>query len=225
MEMAHARHHLQHMHGGGQFYQVMLNLAEYRILRGRDSYHWDAEAWYGGDINRLWLKSEGEGEFGGSLARAEVQALLSHAVGPYFNLQGGLRYDVRPGPSRAYAAIGFEGLAPGFFEVEGFLFFSDKGDLLARAEAYYDQRITQRLILQPRVELNFAAQDVPANRIGAGLSDAELGLRLRYDIRREFAPYLGIAYERAFGDTARYRRLAGEDRGGWTFVLGARTWF
>lgn len=225
MEMAHARRHLERMHGGGNFYQLMFNLAEYRVQSGRDSYHWDAEAWYGGDINRLFLKSEGEGAFGEGVERAEVQALLSHAIGPYFNLQGGVRYDFQPGPSRAYAAIGIEGLAPRFFEVEGFLFLSDKGDLLARAEGYYDQRITQRLILQPRAELNFAGQDMPENRIGAGLSDAELGLRLRYDIRREFAPYLGVVYERAFGDTARFRRLAGEDAGGFRFVMGVRTWF
>ena len=225
MEMAHARRHLERMHGGGNFYQVMFNLAEYRVQSGRDSYHWDGEAWYGGDINRLFLKSEGEGAFGEGVERAEIQALFSHAIGPYFNLQGGLRYDFQPGPSRGYAAIGVEGLAPGFFEVEGFLFLSEKGDLLARAEGYYDQRITQRLILQPRAEVNFSAQDVPENRIGSGLSDAELGLRLRYDIRREFAPYLGVVYERGFGDTARFRRLAGEDAGGFRFVLGVRTWF
>ncbi len=225
MEMAHARRHLERMHGGGNFYQVMFNLAEYRVQSGRNSYHWDGEAWYGGDINRLWLKSEGEGAFGEGVERAEIQALFSHAIGPYFNLQGGLRYDFQPGPSRGYAALGVEGLAPGFFEVEGFLFLSQKGDLLARAEGYYDQRITQRLILQPRAEINFSAQDVPENRIGSGLSDAELGLRLRYDIRREFAPYVGVVYERAFSDTARFRRLAGEDAGGFRFVMGVRTWF
>src|SRR3546814_6564109 len=110
--------------------------------------------------------------------------------------------DFKPNPSRAYAVIGFEGLAPYGFEVEGAAFLSDKGDLLGRLEGYYDQRLTQRLVLQPRVELNFATQDVPESRIGAGLSDAELGLRLRYEITRKFAPYIGVSYEAKTGQTA-----------------------
>jgi copper resistance protein B len=109
--------------------------------------------------------------------------------------------------------------------VEGALFLSTKGDLLARAEAYYDQRITQRLILQPRAELNFAAQDVPENRIGSGLSNAELGLRLRYEITREFAPYIGVSWDRKTGATARYARADGETAGTTSFVAGIRTWF
>jgi len=143
----------------------------------------------------------------------------------YWNLQAGLRQSFQSGPDRPYAVLSVEGLAPYWFEIEGSLFLSSKGNLLARAEAYYDQRITQRLILQPRVELNFAAQDVRENRIGSGLSDAELGLRLRYEIRREFAPYVGISWERRVGDTARFRRAAGEDAQGTSFVAGIRFWF
>ena len=105
------------------------------------------------------------------------------------------------------------------------MFLSNKGDLLGRLEGYYDQRITQRLILQPRVEFNFEAQDVPENRIGSGLSNAELGLRLRYEIRREFAPYIGISYDRKVGDTARFARAAGEDVSNTSFVAGIRFWF
>jgi copper resistance protein B len=156
---------------------------------------------------------------------AEIQAVLSHAIDPYWNLQGGLRYDFEPDPARTYATIGIEGLAPYWFEVEGALFLSDKGDVLARAEGYYDQRITQRLILQPRVELNFAAQDVVENRIGSGLSNAELGLRLRYEIKREFAPYVGLSYDRKVGATARYVRADGERANSTSFVLGVRAWF
>ena len=126
------------------------------------------------------------------IERAEAQALYSHAIDPYFNLQAGLRYDFRPNPSRVYATVGVEGLAPSFFELEGALFLSNKGELMARAEGYYDQRITQRLILQPRAELNFAAQSSSDIGVGSGLSDAEVGVRLRYDIRREFAPYIGV---------------------------------
>ena len=219
------RHHLKEGHGGQKFTQVMFNIAEAQFRNGRDGFEWDGEGWYGGDINRLWIKSEGDGAFGRKVERAEVQALYSHAVGPYFNLQGGLRYDIKPDPSRAYAVIGFEGLAPGFFDAEGALFLSNKGELMARAEAYYDQRITQRLILQPRAEINLAAQSSRAIGVGAGLSDVELGLRLRYDIRREFAPYVGVQYKRAFGDTRRYLRDAGEDPGGWSLLTGVRFWF
>lgn len=219
------RHHLQQHHGGGNFDQVMLNLAEYQFRNGRDGYRWDGEAWFGGDINRLFLKSEGEGAFHEGIESAEVQALYSRAVGPYFNLQGGVRQDLGPSPKRTYATIGFEGLAPGQFEVEGAAFLSNKGDLLGRLEGYYDQRVTERLILQPRVELNFAAQDVPENRIGSGLTDAELGLRLRYEIRREFAPYVGVSWERQVGDTARFARAAGDNPSSRSIVAGVRVWF
>ena len=219
------RHHLVTMHGGQKYSRVMLNVAEYQVRRGRDGYEWDGEASYGGDINRFSVKSEGEGEIGGRIEKAEVQALYSRAIGPYFNLQGGIRYDIRPNPSRVYAAVGFEGLAPSFFDVEGTLFLSNKGELLARAEGYYDQRITQRLILQPRAEINFAAQNTRETLTGAGLSDAELGLRLRYDIKREFAPYVGVQYRRAFGKTRDYLRSAGEDAGGFSLLAGVRMWF
>lgn len=219
------RHHLNEFHGGQKLTQVMFNIAEAQFRKGRDGFEWDGEGWYGGDINRLWIKSEGEGEFGRSIEKAEVQALYSRAVGPYFNLQSGVRYDFRPNPSRVYATIGFEGLAPSFFDVEGALFLSNKGELLARAEGYYDQRITQRLILQPRAEVNLAAQSTRELGIGSGLSDAEIGLRLRYDIRREFAPYVGVQYRHAFGDTRRYLREAGEDAGGWSLLTGVRVWF
>ena len=223
--MAMGRHHLEHFHGGQKLYQVMANIAEVQIRNGREGFEWDAEAWYGGDIDRLWLKSEGDGTFGEPLEKAELQALYSRAVDPYFNLQAGVRYDFRPNPSRVYATVGFEGLAPGFFDVEGALFVSNKGELMARVEGYYDQRITQRLILQPRVEANFAAQSTREIGVGAGLSDAEIGLRLRYDIAREFAPYVGVQYRRAFGDTRRYLREAGESSGGFSLLLGIRTWF
>ena len=224
-EMAHARALLRGEHGGGTFWQVNFNLAEVQIRNGRESFRWDGEAWFGGDINRLTVKTEGNAEFGRGVEDAEVQALYSRAVGPYFNLQAGVRYDFKPNPSRTYATIGFEGLAPYWFDVEGALFLSDKGDVLGRLEGYYDQRITQRLVLQPRAELNFAAQDVPENGIGSGLSDIELGLRLRYEIKREFAPYIGVSYDRRLGDSARFARAEGENVGGPSFVVGVRTWF
>jgi copper resistance protein B len=156
---------------------------------------------------------------------AEVQALYSRAIGPYFNLQAGVRHDFQPAPTRTYATIGFEGLAPYMFEVEGALFISDKGDVLGRLEGYYDQRLTQRLILQPRIEFNLSAQDVPESRLGSGLTNAELGLRLRYEISRQFAPYVGVSYEAKTGRTADFAHADGREPTTTSFVAGVRFWF
>ena len=223
--MADARRDVLAEGGDQKSFYILFNQLEAQMSDEGDSLYWNGQAWYGGDINRLVLKTEGEGNIGRSLEAAEVQALYSRAVGPYTDIQLGVRYDFKPNPSRVYATVGFESLAPGFFDVEGALFLSNKGDLLGRLEGYYDQRITQRLILQPRAELNFAAQDVPEIGLGSGLSTAELGLRLRYEIRREFAPYVGISYDRRFGDTARLARAQGQGAASTSLVLGIRTWF
>lgn len=223
--MAASRAQVTHEHGGGSFSQVMLNIAEVQARKGRDGYRWDGEAWFGGDIDRLVIKTEGEGAFSGTAEDAEIDALYSRAVGPYFNLQAGVRQDLGSGPNRTHAAIGLEGLAPYWFEVEGMLYLSTKGDLLASLEAYYDQRITQRLILQPRIELNLAAQDVPESRLGSGFTDIELGLRLRYEIVREVAPYVGVSWDRSLGRTAGIARAAGDRRSSTNLVIGIRTWF
>ncbi len=224
-EMARSRDEMMKENGGQTLAFISFNLAEYQVRQGRDGFRWDGEGWYGGDINRITLKSEGEGAFGEGIEEAEVQLLYSRAIDPYFNLQAGVRQDLGPGPKRTYATVGFEGLAPYWFEVEGALFLSNKGDVLGRLEGYYDQRITQRLILQPRAEVNFALQDVPENGIGSGLSDVELGLRLRYEVRKEFAPYIGVEWARKVGDTARFARAAGEDANVTNFVAGIRFWF
>ena len=228
--MAASRADLRRMHGGMRYAKVMLNLAEMQVRAGRDGYRWDGEATWGGDVDRLVVKSEGRGAFGGrrvggGVDDAEVQALYSRAIGPYFNLQAGARYDFKPNPSRVYATLGVEGLAPYWFEVEGAVFVSDRGELLARGEAWYDQRITQRLILQPRVEVNLAAQDVAATRTGSGLSDVELGLRLRYELAREVTPYVGVTWDRRVGATARLGRAAGQDASVAGLVAGLRVWF
>ena len=218
-----ARDTLRREHGGAVVSQVMARLAEYRA-QGGGGYRWDGEAWFGGDINRFVLKSEGEGARRDGLEAAELQALYSRAVGPYFDLQAGVRQDFKP-KSRTYATVGFEGVAPYWFDVEGALFLSNKGELLGRLEGSYDLRLNQRFILQPRAELSFSAQDIPETRTGSGLSNAELGLRLRYEIRREFAPYIGISYERKFGGTADYSRAAGDGADNTSFVVGVRAWF
>ena len=223
--MAEAREMLRREHGAISTYKFLVDQAEGKVRDGRDGYAWDAQAWYGGDINKAWLKSEGEGAFGESLERAEVQALWSRAIDPWFDLQAGIRQDFGHGPDRTHLALGVQGLAPYWFEVDGALFLSTKGDVTARFEAEYDLRITQRLILQPLVEFDLSAQDIPELGIGSGLSSAGIAARLRYEIRPEFAPYVGLEYERAFGDTADLARAAGEDVSALSFVLGIRTWF
>ena len=224
-EMDHARHAMMVENGGQRVGFVSLNLAEYQARKRRDGFRWEGEGWYGGDIHRLTVKSEGETAFGEGVEAAEAQLLYSRAIGPYFNAQAGIRQDFGHGPDRTHVVIGFEGLAPYWFEVEGALFLSDKGDLTARIGSSYDQRITQRLIVQPLAEMNFAAQDVPESAIGAGLSDIEIGLRLRYEIVREFAPYVGVEWARKVGGTARYARADGDDADSVSLVAGIKLWF
>lgn len=212
-------------HGGFETWMFLADQLEYRIQGGRDGYNWDIQGWYGGDYNKLWLKSEGEGEFGNKPEQLELQALYSRAIDPWWNFQAGIRHDFRPDPERTHLVVGIQGLAPYWFEVDGSLFLSDKGDLTARLEAEYDQRITNRLTLQPAIEFTLSAQDVPEIGIGSGLSSIEAGLRLRYELVPEFAPYVGVEYGRAFGDTADLRRAGGEESGGWAFLTGIRLWF
>jgi copper resistance protein B len=223
--MADARAALLPELGGAMHHLISLDRLEAQIADGEDGYVWELNAWYGGDIDKLWIKSEGEGEFGGSLEEAEIQALWSHAIGPYFDVQAGVRYDIRPEPDRAHAVFGIQGLAPYFFEIDVAGFLSDEGDLTGRIEAEYDQRITQRLILQPRVELNLAAQDISEIGIGAGLSAFEAGLRLRYEFVPEFAPYIGVEWQQQMGGTADFARAAGEDPSRVVFLTGVRIWF
>jgi copper resistance protein B len=224
-EMDRARARMMREEGGRLLHGVLFNLAEVQPGPGADRYRWDGEAWFGGDIDRLVVKSEGEGRFGRRLDDGEVQALYSRAISPTFDLQAGVRQDIGPAPRRTYASLGVEGLAPYQFEMEATLFLSTRGDLLARWEAWYDQRVVERLILQPRVELNFAAQDVRADGIGAGLNRAELGLRLRYELDRRFAPYVGVTHEQRTGHGAAFARAEGEDVASTRLVAGVRAWF
>ncbi len=223
--MERARRVLRAEHGGARVSMLMANILEYGAGKGRDGYRWDGEGWWGGDINRLVVKSEGEGGWRGGLEAGEVQALYSRAVGRYTDLQAGVRQDFGPGPSRTYATVGFETLLPYWFQAEGALFLSDKGDLLARFEGTYDIRLTQRVVLQPRAEIDVSAQDIREAGTGSGVSRGEFGLRLRYEIRREFAPYIGVSHDRAFGRTADFARARGESPRSTRFVVGLRAWF
>ena len=211
-------------HGGMRASRLLLDQLETRVRKGRDGYYVNAEGWYGGDIDKLWLKSEIEGDYGRSANQVEFQALWSHALDPWFNLQTGIRFDAEP-RTRGRLVLGVEGLAPYSWEVNAAAFVSDKGDVTARAEAEHDVRITQKLILQPRAELDFALRDISQERVGSGLSNVEFGARLRYQFLPNFAPYVGLVYERAIGRSARFLRADGERPGGLQFTVGLRTWF
>jgi copper resistance protein B len=224
-QMAVAREQLRIEQGAASTYLVLADRFETRMRDGADSYLWDVQGWYGGDIAKLWLKSEGEGAFGDDPHNAEFQVLYSRAFKPFFDIQAGLRHDVRPEPDRSHLVLGLQGLLPYAFELDAAGFLSDAGDLTGRLEAEFDLQVNQRLLLQPRIELNVAAQEIPELRIGSGLGSVETGIRLRYEIRREFAPYVGIGWERKLGGTGDFARAAGEDRGNWEVLVGVRSWF
>jgi copper resistance protein B len=220
--MAAARDQLAHEHGEIAWSKLALDKLELRPGSGATGYAWEGSASFGGDINRLVIKSRGEGAR--KQEEAEVDVLYGRAITPYFNLEAGVRHDF-VGRDRSYLTLGLDGVAPYGFEIDNAVFLSDQGDVTARLEAAHDLRLTQRLILEPRVEANFSAQDIPALRIGSGLSSIEAGLRLRYAIKLEFAPYLGVNYQERFGDTARFARAVGDDRREVRFVVGLQSWF
>lgn len=221
--MDRARGVLRDEHGGSLIFKIMADQAEYQSGPHGAGYEWRGEAWYGGDIHRFVAKSEGTGTGADGVERAELQALYSRAIGRYTDLQLGIRQDFDP-LIRTYAAIGIEALLPYWFKVDGALFISDRGTVFARLEGTYDFMLTQHLVLQPRVEMNAAFQDVSAARVGSGISDAELGMRLRYEISRDFAPYIGVSYERSVGRTADFVRAGGKDIEATKFVMGLRAW-
>lgn len=217
---------LKNAHGGAATLFVLADRFEYQSGDGSPALLLEGQGWWGTDENRLWIKSMIDYDLdAGTLEEAEVQALWSRPVTRYFDVQAGLRHDFEPGPSRTYAVLGVHGLAPYWFEVGGAMFLSEEGDLSARVEAQYEFRLTQRLILQPRTELNFAAEDVPELETGAGLSTVEAGLRLRYEVDRQFAPYIGVNWTASTGETADYARARGEDTETLSFVAGIRLWF
>lgn len=222
--MAASREDLRKMHGDFPVLWLQGERIEAQLREGRDAYLWDVQGYYGTPTSRLWVKSEGEGERGAGPEDAELQALYSSAIRPFWDLQAGVRHDFA-GPDTTHAVIGIQGLAPYMFELDAALFLSTRGDLTARIEAEVDQRITQRLILQPRVEANLSAQDIPVLGIGAGIDQIEAGVRLRYEIRREFAPYIGIEQSWRIGQGADYARLRGEDPSVTSLVAGIRFWF
>lgn len=185
---------------------------------------WDVTAWAGTDTNRLWLRSEGA-QIDSSLEDADLELLAGHSVAPWWDFLVGVRHDFKPGPSQTFLAVGVMGLSPYKFETDITAYLGEGGQTAARLQFEYETLFTGRLILQPKLEFNFYGKDDPARGIGSGLSDAEAGLRLRYEVTRRFAPYVGVAWQQAYGQTADYRRAAGEEAGEVRWVAGLRLWF
>jgi len=203
---------------------AILNQNELRTGDGT-SYRWEGEGWYGGNFNRLWIKSEGNLDTSsGALGEAEVQGLYSHAVTAYFNLQAGVRYELRPELPRLGGARR-RGAGAAQLGDRSLCLRKRRRTSRARLDGYYDLYLTQRLVLQPQFELNAYSRADRAGRIGTGLSSGDFGLRLRYELRRELAPYIGVTYEARYGATAGLARSAGDSSSEVRFVVGLQAWF
>ena len=200
----------------------MLRVDQLEWLDGEDVTSIEAHGWYGGDYDKIRVEAEGEIERGDYDGRTEL--LWDRVLDRWFNLQAGVRLDIGE-RERTWLAVGVAGLAPYWFEVEAAAYVGDAGRTALRLTAEYDWQLTQRLILQPEVDLDVYGKDDRPNRIGAGLSSTELALRLRYEIRREFAPYIGVVWSRRYGDSARFERAAGEDPDTVSLALGLHFWF
>lgn len=214
---------LMQMDDAGTFGKLSLDQLEWRGGEGADALAWDGQAWYGNDYHKLRLKSEGERTDGDYEGRAEL--LWDRILDRWWNVQAGVRHDFGEGPARSWLAAGVQGLAPYWFGIEATLYVGEEGRTAARFAGEYDLLITQRLILQPEIELDLHGKDDARNGIGSGLSQTETGLRLRYELRREFAPYVGVSWTRFYGETADLARAAGRDQSEVRFVAGLRAWF
>jgi len=202
--------------------KVMLERVEFRSAESTLAA--DVHAWIGRDLHKLWFEAEAQ-RHDGATQEAEFQLLYSRAVAPYWDLRAGWRRQTAPGASRDWLALSFEGLAPYWFELEAAVFLGEAGRSAARLEAEYDLHLTRNLLLTPRLEVALHGRDDADAGVGSGLSEAGLSLRLRYEIRREFAPYLGVHYHRRFGETASLARDEGESASDLSFVIGLRAWF
>ncbi len=223
--MAAAREQLRIENGEVITHAIIFDQLEATFDDEEEGYAWDSQGWYGGDIHRFWWKSEGEGAFDGAVEEAELQLLYSRAVSPYFDLQSGLRQTYRSEGDRTDLVLGLQGVAPYWFDVDAALFLSNQGEVTGRVQAEYDLRLTQRLILQPRAEVNLSAEEIPEFAIGAGVSTVQFGARLRYEIRRQLAPYVGIEWTGGVGKTRDLLKARGDDPDSTRFLAGVRTWF
>ena len=208
------------------FEHVLFDQFEGRTNGPDSEFRWDGEAWAGTDMSKLWLKSEGFAN-SGTVSDGDHEALYDRPIPRmrYFDAQAGVRADLDSGPERVWGSVGIEGLAPHFFEFEPTFYFRDGGHLAARVQGSYDLLLTQRLIAQPELEMNFYSKQDRARGIGTGLSDIDTGIRLRYEFSRKFAPYIGFAYDGTYGSTGNFTRQAGESVANPRFVFGVRLWY
>lgn len=217
---------VQFVHDNEIFAVFFGDRLEYQTREGAGTVLWDAQAWVGTDYNKIWFKSEGEYETDTDrFEEAQTEVYYSRTMASFWDLQLGIRYDFKPDPERAFAALGVQGLAPLWFEFEATAYISEDGDVSAAFEAEYDILLSQRLILQPRFETGIAIQAVEEYGVGQGINDIELGLRLRYHIRREFAPYIGVSWIRKLGETADFAEEEGEDTSVFSVLAGVQFWF
>lgn len=210
------------------FYYLLFDQLEYQVNDSQNIFNWDVSGWVGGDYQKFVFKTEGDVSLDDGNGEAELQFLYSKQVSPYWDLQVGLRYDQLygdKGNGRGFAVVGIQGLAPYFIEIDSALFISHQGDISARFKAEYELLLSQRLILQPKIETNLAIQQVEEFGIGSGFNNLELGLRLRYEINRQFAPYIGISWNKLFGNTANFAEEEGESSDDVKFVAGVRLMF
>jgi copper resistance protein B len=212
------------VHDDAVHYYVLFDQLEWQQGGEVTGATWDNKGWIGRDVNRFWFRTEGEAE-DGRLGAAEAHALYGRAVHRWWDIVVGMRQDFRPGPAQTWAAVGIQGLAPYWFEVEATAYVGESGRTHFRIESEYEWLLTNRLILQPLVEAQIYGKSDPERGIGAGLSSADAGLRLRYEFRRELAPYVGVTWNRKFFDTADFASAAGEDTSGVRLAIGARVWF
>jgi copper resistance protein B len=210
---------------------VLIDQLEHTTTRekrgNQDGLRVNSTAWIGGDYNRLWIYAEANKPNDGKLEDVDVQFLYGRLVAPFWDLQAGLRY-TKPGPgipSHTYAVVGVQGLAPYRFGVQAAAFISERGKVSGRAEIEYDLLLTQRWVLQPRFATNIALQEVKERGIGRGVNDIEFGLRLRYEVKREFAPYMGLAWQKRYGRAAEFAQDRGERSVRWSLLAGLRVWF
>lgn len=212
------------VHDDSIHYYALFNRLEAWNADPGTGFAWEGQGWVGTDLNRLWVRSEGE-RVDGETESADLEVLYGRATARWWDVVAGVRQDFEPGGSQTFAALGVIGVAPYKFEVAATAYIGESGQTAARLEAEYEILLTNRLILQPVVEIELFGQDDERRGIGSGLSKVEAGLRLRYEIRREFAPYIGVNWEKSFGNTADFARARGEEVEDRQFVIGLRTWF
>jgi len=204
---------------------TMVNIDQLEKRNGdEDPFVLEAQAWIGYDLDKIWLKTEAE-RVDGENESLELQLLYSKAISPFWNIQFGARRDFKPEPERNWGVIGFQGVAPYYAEVDAALFIGESGRTSLRIEAEYELMLTQRLVLIPEIELNFFGETDDETETGSGLSNSEIGLRLAYEIHREFSPYIGVNWERKYGATANFAKDDGESTNDRQFVIGVSAWF